>query len=103
MTDACRRVKALSRIRKDWCGGGAFRGRRTSSEGMASPTGVPSRPVVSDGDADKVFLWRLEQFCQLGLNVVEATELAASDADLGQARYVLGSGCAPELALDILR
>jgi len=70
---------------------------------MASPTGVPSRPVVSDGDADKVFLWRLEQFCQLGLNVVEATELAASDADLGQARYVLGSGCAPELALDILR
>jgi hypothetical protein len=38
----------------------------------------------------------------LGLNESEAAELAASDADLGQARYVLGSGCPPQLALQIL-
>jgi hypothetical protein len=59
--------------------------------------------VLSGSDADDVFLWRLEQFSQLGLGEVEAAELAASDADLGQARYVLGSGCSPQLALEILR
>jgi hypothetical protein len=51
---------------------------------------------------DEVFRWRQEQFRQLGLNDAEADELAASKAELGQARYVLGSGCPPQLALQIL-
>ena len=33
---------------------------------------------------------------------LEARGLAASPADLGQARYLLGSGCPPPLALTIL-
>jgi hypothetical protein len=51
---------------------------------------------------DDVFRWRAEQFRQLGFNEVEARDLAASPADLGQARYLVGSGCPPTLALTIL-
>jgi hypothetical protein len=66
-------------------------------------------PALSDwpGFAEEakreVYLWRREQFSELGFNRQEAIELAFSDADLGQARYLLGSGCSPELALQILR
>ena len=41
------------------------------------------------------FRWRAEQFREPGFNDPEACELAASEADLGQARYLLGSGCRP--------
>ena len=47
-------------------------------------------------------LWRYEQFRELGFSDPDATQLAISRADLGQARYVLGSGCPPKLALQIL-
>jgi hypothetical protein len=67
---------------------------------MGNPAAERDR---SAGDTDEVFLWRLEQFRLLGLSELEAAELAASDADIGQARYVLGAGCAPDLALAILR
>ena len=43
-----------------------------------------------------------EQFRQLGFDQTQAGDLAASTADLGQARYLLGSGCPPHLALAIL-
>jgi hypothetical protein len=73
------------------------------SEGMASASITPPEPALPLLDAeDEVFRWRREQFRHLGLNESEAAELAASDADLGQARYVLGSGCPPQLALQIL-
>jgi hypothetical protein len=36
--------------------------------------------------------WRVEQFRVVGFNDAAAYELAASEADLGRARYVLGSG-----------
>lgn len=49
-----------------------------------------------------VLQWRAEQFRQLGFTEGEAGELAVSSADLGQARYLLGSGCPPHLALAIL-
>ena len=49
-----------------------------------------------------VFRWRVEQFRLLGFDEVEAGELAGSEADLGQARYLLGSGCPAHLALAIL-
>ncbi len=69
----------------------------------ASPA-LSDWPVLEGDDPDdKVYLWRLEQFRQLGFSARRAAELAFSRADLGQARYLLGSGCAPELALRILR
>jgi hypothetical protein len=69
---------------------------------MASASATPSEPLLSRVDDDEVFRWRLEQFRQLGLSDLQAAELAASGADLGQARYLLGSGCPPQLALQIL-
>jgi hypothetical protein len=68
---------------------------------MASASAAPSEPLLLPAD-DEVFRWRLEQFRQLGLSDSQSAELAASKADLGQARYLLGSGCPPQLALQIL-
>ena len=48
------------------------------------------------------FLWRIDQFERLGFNVAEASDLADSDADLGQARHLLATGCSSTLALQIL-
>jgi hypothetical protein len=68
---------------------------------VSSDPAAPKEPtVLSEGD--DVFRWRAEQFRQLGFDEREAHDLAASGADLGQARYLLGSGCAPRLALTIL-
>jgi hypothetical protein len=48
------------------------------------------------------FLWRIDQFEQLGFSEIEASDLAESDADLGQARHLRATGCSPTLALQIL-
>ena len=48
------------------------------------------------------FLWRIDQFEQLGFSEAEASDLAESDADLGQARHLLATGCCSTLALQIL-
>jgi hypothetical protein len=37
-----------------------------------------------------------------GFNEAEASDLADSDADLGQARHLLATGCSSTLALQIL-
>jgi hypothetical protein len=50
----------------------------------------------------KRFLWRIDQFEQLGFSEAEASDLAESDADLGQARHLLATGCSSTLALQIL-
>jgi len=60
----------------------------------------PARDAEAEGE---VYVWRHNQFQDLGFGPQEAAELAVSDADLGQARYLLGAGCALELALRILR
>lgn len=70
---------------------------------MARLSAQPESPdLLADLD-DEVFLWRRAQFLELGLGELEAVELAASTADLAQARFVLGNGCSPQLALRILR
>ena len=70
---------------------------------MASAALTPPEPELPDlGADDEIFQWRLEQFRDLGVSDAEAAELASSDADLGQARYVLGNGCPTQLALQIL-
>jgi hypothetical protein len=68
---------------------------------VSSDAAAPKEPTVLS-EADDVFRWRAEQFRQLGFDEGEAHDLAASGADLGQACYLLGSGCAPPLALTIL-
>jgi len=68
---------------------------------VSTSAAAPKEPTVLN-EEDDVFRWRVEQFRQLGFNEVEARDLAASPADLGQARYLLGSGCPPPLAITIL-
>jgi hypothetical protein len=67
---------------------------------MSTSAAAPEEPLL--GEENDVFRWRAEQFRALGFTEAEAGELAASTADLGQARYLLGSGCPPHLALAIL-
>jgi hypothetical protein len=70
---------------------------------MAAPALTPQDPTLAlSGSDDEVLLWRYQQFRHLGFGESDATQLADSRADLGQARYVLGSGCPPKLALQIL-
>jgi hypothetical protein len=57
--------------------------------------------LQSNTDPER-FLWRIDQFEQLGFSEAEASDLAESDADLGQARYLLATGCSSTLALEIL-
>lgn len=61
-----------------------------------SPIDVPS------AEYEEVLFWRLEQFSQLGFAKAEAVQLAASAADLAQARSLVDHGCSPELAHKIL-
>jgi hypothetical protein len=70
---------------------------------MAAPALTPPDPALADPRSDdEVLLWRYEQFRHLGFGESDAIQLADSRADLGQARYVLASGCPPKLALQIL-
>ena len=70
---------------------------------MGSISAAEPVPFWSETENDEVLHWRREQFQQLGLSRGEAVELAGSKADLGQARYLLASGCSIQLALRILR
>jgi len=68
---------------------------------VSSSAAAPKEPPLLDEEVD-VFRWRAQQFRQLGFDQAQAGELASSTADLGQARYLLGSGCPTHLALAIL-
>jgi hypothetical protein len=46
--------------------------------------------------------WRHEQFVLLGFSEAQAQQLADSEADLGQARYLVDRGCSFTLAVQIL-
>lgn len=71
---------------------------------MDTTSALSDSPLLPSDDAgSEVFRWREEQFRGLGFSSSRAAELAFSAADLGQARYLLGSGCTLELALQILR
>jgi hypothetical protein len=50
----------------------------------------------------QVWRWRHEQFVLLGFSDAQALLLADSEADLGQARYLLDCGCSFTLAVQIL-
>jgi hypothetical protein len=68
---------------------------------VSTSAAAPREPSLV-GEEDDVLRWRSEQFRQLGFDEAEVSELSVSSADLGQARYLLESGCPPHLALAIL-
>jgi hypothetical protein len=53
-------------------------------------------------EALRVRRWRRDQFYELGFPLADARKLAQSQVDLGDARRIMGKGCAPALALRIL-
>jgi hypothetical protein len=58
---------------------------------MSGGAAVPEQGRLLREEVD-VFRWRVEQFRVVGFNDADAYELAASEADLGRARYLLCSG-----------
>jgi len=69
---------------------------------MASRAPESRSALLLDEAHDDVFRWRLEQFLELGFSTEQAAALAESEAELAQARTVLGGGCTPAVALRIL-
>jgi hypothetical protein len=69
---------------------------------MASRPPESRSALLLDEAHDDVFRWRLEQFLELGFSTEEAATLAESDAELAQARTVLGGGCTLAVAFRIL-
>jgi hypothetical protein len=65
-------------------------------------SGAPGGQGLQSSADQGRFLWRIDQFEQLGFSAAEASDLAESDADLGQARHLLATGCSSTLALQIL-
>ncbi len=55
-----------------------------------------------DVELQRLLLWRVLQFQELGFDLRPAVELADSAADLGQARRLVSAGCPPELAKSIV-
>ena len=58
--------------------------------------------LAGDSESDRVTRWRLEQFAALGFELGDALLLSVSQADIHMARKLLGNGCAPEIAAQIL-
>ena len=55
-----------------------------------------------DEELDPVFMYRREQFLQLGFDERDSEALADSRADLTTARRLIALGCKPDLAFQIL-
>ena len=49
-----------------------------------------------------VFMWRFDQFQQLGFDEEEAGLLAGSDVDLNRARSLVAAGCPLTVAVQII-
>jgi len=54
------------------------------------------------GDASKVESWRLHVLMEAGYPLPLAERLAGSEVDLHHAVELVGQGCAPETAVEIL-
>lgn len=73
-----------------------------ASRGAVEDSGAQGGQGVQATADREHFLWRIDQFEQLGFSEAEASQLAESDADLGQARHLLATGCSLTLALQVL-
>lgn len=67
-------------------------------------THTESEPLSDERETedDRIMHWRLEQFAALGFEPLVAEMLAASEADLHEARALVATGCTLPLALKIL-
>lgn len=52
-------------------------------------------------ETDRVFQWRYEMLMRLGLDDLQATQVAVGTFDLHRARGMLESGCSPEQLVTI--
>jgi hypothetical protein len=59
-------------------------------------------PIIESEEARLIRSWRAEQFGRLGFEPNDAAGLAASAADLNDARQLMASGCPLETAAAIL-
>jgi len=73
-----------------------------ASRGDVGDSGAHGGQGLQSSTDHERFLWRIDQFKALGFSEAEASDLAESDADLGQARHLLATGCSSTLALEIL-
>jgi hypothetical protein len=73
-----------------------------ASEGDVGDSGALGGQGLQSSSDHERFLWRIDRFKELGFSEAEASDLAESDADLGQARHLLATGCSSPLALEIL-
>jgi hypothetical protein len=69
---------------------------------MSSYTESEPLPDERENEHERVNRWRFEQFSSLGFEPSEALLLAASGADLREARALVAAGCTLRLALEIL-
>lgn len=57
---------------------------------------------IHESERSKVESWRLHVLIEAGYPLPLAERVAASEADLHQAVALVGNGCAPETAAEIL-
>jgi hypothetical protein len=73
--------------------------RRTTQK----PMGETTETIEPDrGESSKVESWRLHVLMEAGYPLPLAERLAGSEADLHRAVELLGQGCSPETAVEIL-
>ena len=68
-------------------------------------TNITESPVELLAGTEKelqILRWRLEQLGGLGFALEDAAQLAMGNADLAQARKLIGAGCPHAVALRIL-
>ncbi|TML70859.1 MAG: hypothetical protein E6G14_04350 [Actinobacteria bacterium] len=71
----------------------------------ANETQAPEATEVEEptnAEHEAVVCWRLSQMLSLGIGELEAEVLAESNADLGLLRRIIGQGCPPPLAVQIV-
>ena len=71
----------------------------------ANETQAPEATEVEEAPSaehEAVVCWRLSQMLSLGIGELEAEVLAESNADLGLLRRIIGQGCPPPLAVQIV-
>jgi hypothetical protein len=59
--------------------------------------------VIPISEADKVDLWKMDRFLELGFDGDEVVALLYWNADWREAKGLIDGGCPPELALEILK
>jgi hypothetical protein len=83
--------------------------RMAHAESPTAPIVFPVEQVLEDvtelvpsPEEERVLRWRLNQFLELGFDLVSGALMASSPADLGMARRLVACGCPRDTAVRIL-